>query len=514
MSNMHNPETAEPITGSGAMSRSFRPEVAARWEWSAEEIQRIGYRVVDLIAAHLTGLPERAVFRPVPADVRDALLSPPLPHEGASPDSILDAFARLIEPYPFGNGHPRFYGWVNSPPDVMGIFAEALAAAMNPSMAGGNHAAVYVEHQVLGWLRDLIGFPRESGGLLVTGASMATLTGLAVARHVRAGRDMRAAGLQGGGSRLVVYSTSETHSCARKSVEMLGIGSDNLRLVPTDGQRRMQAADLEAAITQDLRVGHQPIAVVASAGTVNTGAIDPLAAIADVCRRHEVWLHVDGAYGAPAILTPAYRESLAPLALADSVAIDPHKWLYVPVEAGAVLVRDAQAMRNTFSLVPPYLRTDNNVAGVMGLPWFSEFGFQQTRGFRALKVWMALQHHGFSGYAEAIAHDCALAGYLAEQVSAGEDLDLVATGLSIVCFRYAPPAMRADTAALNALNEQIVREVQLGGRTFLTSTVLEGRFVLRACIVNFRATQADIDVLVDTVRRAGARLVTPRASDV
>ncbi|HYJ79279.1 MAG TPA: pyridoxal-dependent decarboxylase, partial [Longimicrobiaceae bacterium] len=277
------PPAADPGTAPGA--------------WSAGEIRRVGYRVVDMIADYLAGLPEEPVFRPFPPELAERLLSTPLPQAGAAADALLDEFAAAVAPYPFGNGHPRFYGWVNSPPTPIGIFAEALAAAMNPSVAGGNHAAVYLERQVANWFKELVGFPPESMGLLVSGGSMAGLTALAVARHVKAGFDVRRTGLQAGGPRLVVYRGEEGHGCYQKAVELLGMGSENLRVVPSDGALRMDVAALERAIVCDLAHGHRPVAVVASAGTVNTGAIDPLDEIAAVCRRHGVWLHVDAAYG-------------------------------------------------------------------------------------------------------------------------------------------------------------------------------------------------------------------------
>jgi aromatic-L-amino-acid decarboxylase len=498
-----------PSSGCGERSPSrlsFRSRTDSRWEWSPEEIRRVGHRVVDLIAEHLSTLAQRPVFRPLPEDLAREYVEDGPPLEGAEPMAILDEFAARIEPYPFGNGHPRFYGWVNSPPAVIGIFAEALAAAMNPSCAGGNHAAIYVERLVLNWFKSMLGFPHESMGLLVSGGSMATLTALAVARHAKAGANVRARGVQGRTSPLTVYAGDEGHSCVRKAVELLGIGSDYLRIIPSDAHFRMRVPDLEAAIERDLRDHAQPIAVVASAGTVNSGAIDPLDALAAVCRRYGLWLHVDGAYGAPAILTERYREALAPIALADSVAVDPHKWMYVPVEAGLVLVRDAAVMRDAFSLIPPYLRTDGSPAGVGGPPWFSEFGFQQTRGFRALKVWMALKHHGLRGYAEAIERDIALAEHLAAKVETTPTLELSAPpGLSIVCFRYAPAPLRGDDRRLDAINKAVLEEIQLGGEAFLSSTTLAGRFVLRACIVNPRASPEDLDALVDLVQAAGAR---------
>ncbi len=481
--------------------------LALGWEWSAEEIKRVGYQVVDLIADHLTRLPERPVWQPYPPEQADALLSAPAPQEGQTADALLEAFASQVAPYPFGNGHPRFYAWVNSPPTTIGVFAEALAATMNPSCAGGNHAAIYLERQVIGWFKQMVGFPQEAMGLLVSGGSMATLTGLAVARHTRGGGDMRADGLQHNGPRLIVYRSEQGHSCIQKAVELLGLGSANLRAIPVDAEYRVQVGALEEAIKADLAAGQRPMAVVASAGTVNTGAIDPLEAIAEVCQRYNLWLHVDGAYGAVAALTDEYKAALAGLALADSLALDPHKWLSIPYEAGLVLVRNGQALRDTFSLVPEYLRIEGDARGVQGPPWFSEYGFQQTRGFNALKVWMSLNYYGLNGYARAIEHDLRLARYLASRVKARPDLELATPpSLSIVCFRCAPAHLRGDEERLNAFNKRLLERVQLSGKAFLAGTTLGKRFVLRACIVNHRATRADIDALVDTVLEEAAHL--------
>lgn len=470
--------------------------------WTKEEIRRIGYRVIDLIADHITQLPEQPVFKPVPRDLIDRVLSTPAPQAGTSADAVLSEFAETIAPYPFGNGHPRFWGWVNSPPAVIGIFADALAAAMNPSCAGGNHAAIYVERQVIAWLRDLIGFPAGAMGLLVSGGSMATLTALAVARHVRSGIDVRAKGLRRAPTPLRFYQSSETHSCVRKAVELLGFGSDSIRTIPCDAQYRMDVDGLRRAIADDIADGMQPIAVIATAGTVNTGAIDPLADIADVCAAYDAWLHVDAAYGGPAILTDEYRPQLAPLAAADSIALDPHKWMSVPVEAGFVLVRNGESMREAFSLVPPYIRTSGSANDIMGLPWFSEYGFQQTRGFRALKVWMCLKHLGFDGYKSDIEANIALARRLAGSIQAAEDFELLAPpSLSIVCFRWHPAGV-TDEARLAALNRTLLERLQLGGEAFITSTELHGRFALRACIINNRSDGADADFLLEALRRA------------
>jgi aromatic-L-amino-acid/L-tryptophan decarboxylase len=477
--------------------------VPSEWTWSAEDLRRVGYRTVEIIVEHLTRLREQPVFRPFPRDLAAAYLNADLPEEGLSADVILDRFEREIAPYPFGNGHPRFFGWVNSPPAVMGIFAEALAAAMNPSCAGGNHAAIYVEREVTGWFKRILGFPPEAMGLLVSGGSMAALTALAVARHVKCPFDVRSTGLQSVASRLVVYRSGEAHGCHQKAVELLGIGSDNIRTVDHDSSLRLAPAALDAAIRTDVEAGLTPLAVIANAGSVNTGAIDPIDEIGEVCRRHNVWLHVDGAYGAPAVLSEQYKDRLSGLARADSIALDPHKWLYVPVEAGLVVVRNGEAMRAAFSLVPPYLRTDGAIEGVGGLPWFSEYGFQQTRGFRALKVWMAVQYHGLAGYRNAVQRDIDHARALAEALRRASDFQVFEPqSLSIVCFRYVPWADPVTPEALDSVNEQLLKRLQLAGRVFLSSTTIQGRFWLRACFVNPLAGDDDVAAILDAVRDA------------
>ena len=499
--------------------------------WTADEIRRVGRLVVDLIADHLSKLPDGPVFRPVPPERARQFLATPVPADPVSPDEILRLFQDAIEQYPFGNGHPRFWGWVNSPPAVMGIFADALAAAMNPSCAGGNHAAIHVEHQVIGWFREMLGFPASSTGLLVSGGSMATMTALAVARYVKSGVDVRVNGLRDAPTPFGFYMSSEGHSCARKAIELLGFGSAAIRTIPTGDDYRMNVDALAAAVTDDRARGIGPIAVIASGGTTNTGAIDDLPAIAEVCRRHDVWLHVDAAYGGPAILTAEYNRALSGIAHADSVALDPHKWMFVPVEAGLVLVRDAEAMRSAFSLVPPYIRQSGSAGDVYGPPWFSEYGFQQTRGFRALKVWMTMQQFGISGYKAVIEENLALAAYLADRVRDAPDLELMAPpSLSVVCFRFVakssaglPPSLKLRRTAealaeagqacgdrgedsIAALNRKLLERLQLGGEAFLTSTELRGRFTLRACIVNYRSRREDIDRMLGAVETIGREL--------
>ncbi|MEV4513953.1 aminotransferase class V-fold PLP-dependent enzyme [Dactylosporangium sp. NPDC049525] len=477
------------------------------WRWREDDVRALGEQVAGIVAAHLAGLPSDPVFRPVPPAAAAAFATAPLPLDGTAVDEVLARFVADVLPYPFGNGHPRFYAWVNSPPHALGVFAEALAAAMNPSVAGGNHAAVHVERQVVRWFADLAGFPSGATGLLVSGGSMATLTAFTVARHRAtraAGIDVRADGLQGLGRRCTLYVGSEGHGSAHKAAELLGIGSANVRVVPSDAAHRMRPDLLRSALDQDVTLGCLPLAVMATAGTVNTGAIDPLDEIADVCAEHGIWLHVDGSYGGPAVLLlDRYAEARAALARADSIAMDPHKWLYAPVDAGLVLLRDAAAARDAFSLVPAYLRTDGDPSGVGGPVWFSEFGFDQTRPFRALKVWMLLRHLGVTGYRDLIAHDIAVADRLADGITAAPQLRLLARGLSVVCFRAAPAGCPAD--ALDDLNRRVLTDVQLGGRAFLAGTTVDGVFALRACVVNPGSGGADADAVVAEVLAALSR---------
>jgi glutamate/tyrosine decarboxylase-like PLP-dependent enzyme len=471
----------------------------------------VGYRVVDLIADHLARLPTRPVFRPVPPALSRELVATPVPMAATAPDAILDSIRDVILAYPMGNGHPAFSGWVNSPPAMMGIFADALAATMNPNVAGGNQAAVYIEHEVLGWFKELLGFPPSASGQLVSGSSAAALTALGVARHVaatRAGIDARHAGLQHATTTFTAYQSEQGHSCHRKALEVLGIGSSHIRVIESDAALRMSPAALEAALARDLREGRTPVAVIASAGTVDTGGIDPLDAIADVCHMHGVWLHVDGAYGAPAILTARYAGALAGIARADSVATDPHKWMSVPIEAGLVLIKDAATTRATYAHDPPYLRTDGDPEGVTGPPWFSELGLQQTRGFRALKVWASISHLGRAGYRAAIEHTLDMAAQLAAHVQAAPDLELwEPTSLSIVCFRYVGDCA-LSSAVLDAINRALCTELQLGGDVFPTSTVLRGRTYLRSCIVHAGSRPDDGERLVRLAREVGARLAS------
>jgi aromatic-L-amino-acid decarboxylase len=474
-----------------------------------ERFRTVAHRAVDMAADYLLSIRGRPVFTPMKPSERERLLLRRLPESSLTPESILEVFREEILAHPMGNGHPRFFGWVNSPPAPIGIVAELLGAVMNPSCAGGDHAAIYLERAVVRWIAELVGFPLEPSGLglLVSGGSMASLTCLAAARHHSAtsdGWNEREDGIQKSERPpLVLYLSEEGHGCMRKAAELLGIGSKWVRLVQTNSRFEMDLSALSKAVQKDRELGYRPFCVAASAGTVNSGAVDPLQELANFCNEQKLWFHVDGAYGAFGILDDAAAHLYQGLAEADSLALDPHKWLSVPVECGCALVRNGQALRDTFSLVPPYLRTEEG-KGFGGLPWFSEYGFQQTRGFRALKLWMVIEHTGRGGLQALVKRNNALARRLSELIEAEPDLEVLApTVLSVVCFRYAPAKFQGDDDALNRLNKKLMETLQAGGEVFLSGTTLRNRFALRACALHYDTNEADLSALIGAVRNVG-----------
>jgi glutamate/tyrosine decarboxylase-like PLP-dependent enzyme len=473
-----------------------------------EDFASAAHRAADIAASHLSGIRAGPVWQPMADADRAWLRDQPLPDAGRPLDTLLADIAAHVLPYPMGNGHPRFFGWVNSPPAPAGVMVEPIAAAMNPSCAGGEHAAIEVERCVVRWLAGLIGYPHQPGsGLLTSGASLATVGSLAAARHraaARDGWDVRADGLAGRRP-FVLYVSAEGHSCLRKAAELLGLGRRGVRVIPADAGFRMDLAALRAALARDRADGLRPFCVAATAGTVNSGAIDPLDQLADLAAEHDLWLHVDGAYGALGVLDPQIAPAYAGLERADSLVLDPHKWLGVPVDCGCLLVRDPDALRDAFSLVPPYLRDDH----ASGPGWFSEHGPEQTRPFRALRAWATLAHLGRSGVTDLVVRAVALARTLAGLIDAADDLERLAPAVtSIVAFRYRPPGL-AD-GELDDINRPIPAAVQRRGQAFLTGTRLAGREALRACLIHPDTTVSDLEVLLEEVRAAArSRLASP-----
>jgi aromatic-L-amino-acid/L-tryptophan decarboxylase len=483
---------------------------AAAFGMDAEEFRRLGHAAVEMAADYFARLPDNKVFTPMPEGERNWLLKQTLPEQGVGGDDIFRQFREQILPYPMGNGHPRFFGWVNSPPAMLGVIFEFLAASMDPSCAGGDHAAIYLEHCVTRWLAELLNFSEtECGGLLVSGTSLASIIAIAAARF-RAldnlGWNVRAKGLAAVPAKLVLYASAEAHSCIQKAVELLGLGADSMRKIAVEADFRMDVAALRKAILADRSAGREPFCVVASAGTAGTGAIDPLGEVAAICKEFGLWFHVDGAYGALGFLDPGLRHKFSGMEGADSLAVDPHKWLSVPVECGCILVRDDALLRRTFSLVPAYVQTEEG-KGFGGPPWFSEYGPQQTRGFRALKLWATLLHAGREGATALVGQHHRLAQYLGEKIAASPDLELCAPiTLSIVCFRYKPKDWRRSDGELNALNKKVMQELQAQGEVFVTNAMLHGSFALRANVMNYMTTEQDIDVLVEQVSVTAKRL--------
>ncbi|PZG19473.1 pyridoxal phosphate-dependent decarboxylase family protein [Nonomuraea aridisoli] len=466
-----------------------------------DELRLAGAKAAEIMADHLAGVADRPVWRPVPGDELAWLTGQDLPEEGRPLDALLEDAREHVLPYPMGNGHPRFFGWVNSPPNPAGVVVEPLAAAFNPSCAGGDHAGPHLERAVVRWLAGLVGFPHPpGGGLLTSGASMATVICLATARQRAAladGWDAREEGLSGRPA-MVMYVTEEGHSCLHKAAQLLGLGARNVRTVPVDAAYRMDVAALRSMVAEDLAAGLRPFCVAGSAGTVNSGAVDPLDEIADVAAEHGLWFHVDGAYGALGILADGAAPHYAGLERADSLALDPHKWLGVPVGCGCALLRDPSAARAAFSLVPSYLVDEN--AGDLG--WFAEYGPEQTRPFRALKTWATMSYLGRSGITRLVNHTTWLARRLAELVAESGDFELLApVTTSITAFRYT-----AGAGDLDALNRALPVAVQRRGNAFITGTRLGGRDALRACFLHPDTTEQDLVVLLDEIRLAAKRL--------
>jgi aromatic-L-amino-acid decarboxylase len=467
-----------------------------------DELRALGHKMLDDMLDHLASLRDQPAWQPMPDRVK-AEFSTALPLEPQSAQSVYQEFLDNILPFTNGNRHPRFWGWVQGTGTPLAMLADMLASGMNPHLAGFDQAPALVEHQVLRWLTELMGMPASSTGVLGSGGTMANIVGLVVARHAKAGFDVRGQGLQGDGHRrLVFYGSSETHGWAQKAAELLGLGNEALRRIPVDQEYRIDVARLEAAIASDRRAGHLPFCVIANAGTVNTGAIDDLETLAAVCRKEDLWFHVDGAFGALARLSPKLAPLVEGLDQADSLAFDLHKWMYLPFEVACTLVRDPQAHRDSFALTPSYLAETTRGVIAGGLT-FADRGLELTRGFKALKVWMSLKVHGAKTFARLIEQNVNQARYLAEMVAAHSELELLAPApLNIVCFRYAPEGVPDER--LDAINQEILLRVQESGLAVPSGTTLGGRYAIRVGITNHRSRSEDFEALVEAVTRIGA----------
>jgi len=449
------------------------------------------HRMLDDLFDHLERLREGPVWRPIPEQVRQAVRQP-LPRRPTPLAQVHEEFMRLVLPYSVGNLHPGFMGWVHGGGNVAGMLGEMLAAGLNANLGGRDQMPVELERQILRWLAPLFGMSGQAGGLFVTGSSMANFMAVLVARSAALGSEVRNKGLACARRQLAGYASTAVHGCVVRAMEMAGMGSEALRLVPVDGEGRMDLAALAAAVAGDRSAGRQPFLVVGTAGTVDTGAVDDLEGIADLAAEHRLWFHVDGAYGALALLAPALAPRLAGIRRADSVALDFHKWGQVPYDAGYFLARDGELQRRTFASEAAYLRrSDRGLAA--GTPWPCDLGPDLSRGFRALKVWFTLKVHGTDRLGEIIGHTCELARYLQDRVLQEPRLELLAPAhLNIVCFR-----LRGDDSGRRSA--EAVTRLHESGLAAPSTTVLGGRLAIRAAIVNHRTQPRDIDRLLDAL---------------
>ena len=504
---MNEPSHA-PATPEQDLSLEARP---APIRMEREEFRAAGHRLVDEIADLLYDVPGRPVNPAETPEAVRALIaadSPP-PREGADAAELLTSTARLLFDHSLFNGHPRFFGYITSSAAPIGALADLLAASVNPNVGSWRLGplATEIEAQTVRWVAEMIGYPTDSGGLLVSGGNMANFVCFFAARAAAAGWPIQETGAAGpGSSPLRVYTSAETHTWIQKAADMSGLGTNAVHWIPTNDELRMDLDALRAAIASDRAEGAVPMMVIGTAGSVSTGAVDPLRRLADLCREEEIWFHVDGAYGALAAMTADVPEDLHALGVADSVAVDPHKWMYAPIEAGCALVRDREALRRAFSYHPPYYHFGTEATN------YVDFGPQNSRGFRALKVWLAIRQVGRDGYARLIGEDIRLSRRMHERIAADPELQAVTQGLSISTFRYVPADLRDGIGTervdryLDQLNEALLERVQVSGEAFVSNAIVRGRYLLRACIVNFNTTSADVDALPGIVTRLGRTL--------
>jgi aromatic-L-amino-acid decarboxylase len=475
-------------------------------DWDA--LRALAHRMLDDSLDHLATRRAQPVWRPMTDDVR-AVFDTPLPRTPQGLAATYDDFRDHVVPYSMGNDHARFWGWYMGAGNPVGNLADLLASVLNPNLGGADHAPVLVEQQVVRWCAEAAGYPTDASGLLVTGASEANLVGLAVARASRIGPSLRTDGMPDG-RRFTVYASAEVHSCHRKSCELLGLGADALRLVPVTDDFTIDLDALAAMVAADRASGLEPLVVVGSAGTINTGAIDDLDALADLAQREGLWFHVDGAIGGFLALS-GQADAVRGLARADSLALDLHKWMQAPIDVGLALVRDEEAHRRTFSVVPEYL-THATRGLAAGDVWFNEYGIALSRGFRALRVWMAFKAYGADAFGRVIDGTVALARGLADRVDAHPDLERLApVGCDIVCLRYAPATV--PEAGLDALNHELVLRLQESGVAVVSDTLLRGHVAIRVAIGNHRTRPDDVDLFLETLLELGAAAAEEDARD-
>ena len=469
-------------------------------DWNS--MRDLGHKMVDDMFDFLQNVRDRPAWQPIPAVTKQHLRNP-LPLDPQAPEDVYAEFVEHVLPYAKGNIHPRFWSWVEGGGTPLGMMADMLASGMNSNNAIGDHSAMYVEKQVIEWSKQMFGFPSTATGMLLSGGSIANITSLIAARNTY-DKNIRARGLYAVNGQMVVYASTETHTCVKKGAEIIGIGSQNMRLVPVDENYRIRIDLLRKMIAEDKKNGLIPFCIIGNAGTVNTGAIDDLNELAAISKEENCWFHIDGAFGAIPKLLPEFSEQMAGIEKADSLAFDFHKWLYVNYEVGCVLVRDGEAHRNAFSVAANYLSSHEK--GLAGGPEpFSNFGMELSRGFKALKVWMSLKEHGIEKYKRIIRQNLEQAKFLASIIEQSDTLELLAdVPLNIVCFRFNPGNLTGDE--LNTLNKNILMQLHERGIATPSYTLLEGRYALRVAITNHRSRREDFEVLVSETLRIAQEL--------
>ena len=482
------------------------PDRNAPLDLPPDTFRALGHQLVDDLADFLASLPGRSVTTgETPAEVRAAVGDLALPHEGTDPAVLLAEVTRLVIDHSTLNGHPDFLAFITSSAAPIGALGDLLASTVNPNLGGWPLApvATEIERQTVRWIAEFLGYPSPHG-LLVSGGNMANLVAFWAARRAKAPWNIRTSGAAAG-PRLMVYVSKETHTWIQKAADLSGMGTEAIRWIPTDGRQRMIPSALDEAILRDRADGLHPLLVVGTAGTVSTGAVDPLAEIGALCRRHDLWFHVDGAYGAPAAALPEWADEFRGLAEADSIAIDPHKWFYTPLQAGCVLVKDMAHLRDAFSYHPPYYPEKDEAVDAALM--YHEYGPENSRGFRALKVWLGFRQVGRDGFVTMIRDDIAMARRLFDRVTDHPEFEGVTQDLSIATFRYVPPDVDASDPAtreyLNTLNARILDRLQESGTAYLSNAVIDEVYLLRACVVNFRTSAGRIDVLPEKIAEVG-----------
>ena len=485
------------------MAKSRRSTI----EMDKEEFRKIGYQLIDDISNFIGSIDQKPVTpNEGPSQLQDLLGNTSLPENGRPAAELIAKTTDLLFNHSLLNGHPKFLGYITSSAAPIGALADLLASSVNPNVGAQilSPIATEIEKQTIKWLCDFIGVPSDYGGILVSGGNMANFTAFLAARTAKAPQNIKEDGIQNTSNKLTVYCSKTTHTWIEKAVVLFGLGTKSVRWIPTDASNKMDTKVLENTIKIDLENGCLPLMVVGTAGDVSTGVVDNLSDISAICKTYNLWFHIDGAYGAPAAIVPKLKHLFTGIKDADSIALDPHKWLYSPLEAGCTLVKNPQHLIDTFSSHPEYYNFSKS--GQDKAQNFYEYGLQNSRGFRALKVWLALQQVGRSGYKKLISEDIELSEMLYDLADQHPELEAVSQNLSITTFRYVPLENIDHKEYLNTLNEAILNELQTGGEVFLSNAIVNGQYSLRACIVNFRTSKKDIEEIIEIIIGTGRKV--------